>query len=346
MISSPWDLALLPDKQNLAIAMAGPHQIWQLNLSTGEVHRWAGSGRENIIDGSLVSAAFAQPSGLAIDDRHLFIADSEVSGIRQIQLKNANKVETIVGQGLFEFGDKDGKGANVRLQHCLGLAFGDQKLFVADTYNNKIKICNPETKQVHAFVGSVKPGSTDEPAAFDEPGGLSVAGEKLYVADTNNHLVRVVDIKSKKVSTLKLTGLSAPKFKQVPAFPNPIVVKADAVEVAPGKAFKITVEPKLDKGYELNEEAQVTYLVETPEKPLSLSNENPTTGGKIEPKQPITVNVPLAEASKGGDTMEVKVSVRAMVCLPNALCTVKSYVWNVPVKFKDGASNAVTIKAK
>jgi hypothetical protein len=47
---------------------------------------------------------------------------------------------------------------------------------------------------------------------FSEPGGLSYADGKLYVADTNAHRVRVVDVKTKTVSTLKLQGVEAPKI--------------------------------------------------------------------------------------------------------------------------------------
>ena len=46
---------------------------------------------------------------------------------------------------------------------------------------------------------------------FAEPTGLSVAGGKLYVADTNAHRIRVVDLKTKKISTLKLQNVEAPR---------------------------------------------------------------------------------------------------------------------------------------
>ncbi len=349
-LNSPWDLVQLPGTRILAIAMAGPHQIWQLDLDTSSVRAWAGSGRENIVDGPLAQAALAQPSGLATDGKHLFIADSEVSGIRQIALGRPDietGVQTVVGVGLFGFGDVDGTGAHVRLQHCLGLAFGGGKLYVADTYNNRIKTCDPAHKSVHAFVGSHAPGTKDDPAHFDEPGGLSVAGDELYVADTNNHAIRVVSLKTKKVRTLDISSIKAPVVKQVPTFANATAVDVPAAQVAPGKSFTITIKPTLEKGYELNEQAPLTYLVETPDKPLALSNENPTTGGKIDPPHsPFTVKVPLAETPKDGETLKVKVSLKAMVCLPNSLCTVKSFTWTVPVTFSAGGASDVKIGAK
>ncbi len=211
-LSSPWDIIQLPGDHALHIAMAGPHQIWKLNLKTGKIATWAGSGYEDIEDGNLEFSKFAQPSGLATDGKHLFVADSEASGVRVISGIHTEQptVGRIVGQGLFKFGDVDGVGAEVRLQHCLGLAYAPGKLFIADTYNNKVKVCDLDTSAVRTFVGDGKSGSSDDPARLYQPGGLSVAGERLYVADTNNHKIRVVDITTKTVKTLDLSALSAP----------------------------------------------------------------------------------------------------------------------------------------
>src|SRR5262249_2528778 len=68
------------------IAMAGSHQIWTLDVKEDRLDLYAGDGRENIRDGSLASALFAQPSGLTTDGKELFIADSEVSAIRAVSL--------------------------------------------------------------------------------------------------------------------------------------------------------------------------------------------------------------------------------------------------------------------
>jgi thiol-disulfide isomerase/thioredoxin len=212
-ISSPWDVIQIPGSRTIYIAMAGPHQIWQFDPVSGTVRSWAGSGRENILDGSLKTAQFAQPSGLATDGKNLFVADSEVSGVRIISRLNdpEPKVGRVVGKGLFEFGDRDGKGPDeVRLQHCLGLAYGDGKLFIADSYNNKVKACDPDAATVATFVGTTESGDTDVPPTFYQPGGLSVAGDKLYVADTNNHKIKVVDLKTKATKTLEIPALKPP----------------------------------------------------------------------------------------------------------------------------------------
>ncbi len=213
-LSSPWDIIQVPGSAAFYIAMAGLHEIWKLDLQAGKIGAWAGSGYENIEDGDLIRAKFAQPSGLATDGKNLFIADSEVSAVRVITGINTDRprVNRIVGEGLFKFGDIDGTGADVRLQHCLGVAYGGGKLFIADTYNNKIKVCDPNTLTVKTFAGDGKPGSGDDSPRFYQPGGLSVAGDGLYVADTNNQKIRVIDIKSGAVRTLEIAGLSVPQI--------------------------------------------------------------------------------------------------------------------------------------
>ncbi len=207
-LNSPWDLLL--DKDRLFIAMAGHHQIWMLDLAKNNLTRFAGSGAENIVDGPPALSNFAQPSGLASDGTTLWVADSEVSAIRAVPLDGEGAVKTLVGKGLFTFGDVDGEGGEVRLQHALGVAFHEGKLYVADTYNSKIKVLYPEKRTCETFLGGEAEGWLAGPL-FREPGGISQANGKLYVADTNAHRIRVVDIKTKKVSTLKLQGVEAPK---------------------------------------------------------------------------------------------------------------------------------------
>ena len=212
-LNSPWDLLLQGD--DLYIAMAGFHQIWKLDLKNDDLQRYAGVGPENIRDGKLLTRAFfAQPSGLATDGKNIYVADSEVSAIRSLPLgANADsEVTTLVGEGLFEFGDTDGTGDKVRLQHALGVAVRGGKLYIADTYNSKIKILDPATKECKTFLGGQSDGWVGGPL-FLEPGGLSFAGDRLYVADTNAHRIRVIDMKAKKVSTLTLDGVEAPKVQ-------------------------------------------------------------------------------------------------------------------------------------
>jgi thiol-disulfide isomerase/thioredoxin len=191
-LRSPWDLLL--DGDQLYIAMAGTHQIWRLDLATGEIAPWAGSGREGINDGPLEQATFSQPSGLALAGRHLFVADAEASAVRVIDLEHG-QVRTLAGKGLFNFGDRDGPLEQALLQHVSGIAVdGDDTLFVADTYNHKLKRLDLKTGHVTTLAGDGVPGRGMGAASstrLNEPGGLALAGDRIYISDTNNDRILV-----------------------------------------------------------------------------------------------------------------------------------------------------------
>ncbi len=206
-LSSPWDIVL--HEGVIYIAMAGIHQLWSLELETGMVGPYAGSGREAITDGPLAASALAQPSGITTDGERLFFADSETSAIRNCDLASGGSVRTLIGLGLFEFGDVDGDDFRVRLQHPIGITHHDGVLYVADTYNHKVKRVLPKTRSAFTVAGTGSPGHVDGPfaeARFSEPSGLSVAGGKIYVADTNNHAIRVADLDSGEIATVELRG--------------------------------------------------------------------------------------------------------------------------------------------
>ncbi len=209
-LSSPWDVAV---KDNLVfIAMAGNHQIWTLDTKTELVHPFAGSGYENIIDGNRMQSQLAQPSGLSVLGDKLYFADSETSSIRHIDLAS-NHVRTLVGHGLFVFGYKDGHLDESLFQHPLGLCAADKRIFVVDTYNSALREINLENYMVSTIVG--KQGMSgicrrDEPncdsLGLYEPSDVKFYQERLYITDTNNHLIRVYELKTNILKTLAISS--------------------------------------------------------------------------------------------------------------------------------------------
>ena len=196
-LRSPW--ALLHLGKQILIAMAGSHQIWVYDTEKKIIGPWVGSGREDHVDGPVAEAALAQPSGLAQAGRFILIADSEISSIRVVDLEDSN-VKTLVGRGLFEFGDEVGPPERVMLQHPLDVAVGDGVIYVADSYNNKVKgiaFGSMETRTVFGDGG---------PETLREPGGLAVADNRLYIADTNNHRILRGDPKTGALEEIMLAG--------------------------------------------------------------------------------------------------------------------------------------------
>src|SRR5260370_15072646 len=166
---------------------------------------------------------------------------------------------------MLEFGDGDGVGNQVRLQHALGVACHGGKLYVADTYNSKIKLIDPAKRSCTTFLGGKADGWLTG-SLFSEPGGLSFAGDKMYVADTNNHRIRVVDLKTKVVSTLALQGIEPPKLVQSsdpPAFPNATRGTLPLTTVPNDGEVTIDVELHLPPGFKLNPETKMSYVLET-----------------------------------------------------------------------------------
>ena len=215
-LNSPWDLTCLDGM--LYIAMAGFHQLWVMHLESGYVGPFAGSGREGIKDGSLRNAMLAQPTGIDTDGDTIYFADSETSAVRTATRGESGKVNTLVGTGLFDFGDKDGVGDRALLQHVQGVCWHEGMLYVTDTYNNKIKRIEPLTQAVVSFTGLGDTGFEDGPARaalFYEPEGLAIANGKMYIADTNNHAIRIATLSTGSVYDSRTRRLaSTTKNKQ------------------------------------------------------------------------------------------------------------------------------------
>lgn len=324
-LSSPWDVLAIEDK--LYIAMAGPHQIWVMDLKENHIRVHAGSGAEGRIDGPLMRSALAQPSGLATDGKRLFVADSEISSIRSVDLDEDGQVETIVGLDLFEFGDRDGQGKSVRLQHPLGVLFHEDKLYVADTYNHKIKIIDPKKKTSETFLGSGQPGNNDGPSPqFYEPSGLAISGDKLYIADTNNHSIRVVDLSTKNVSTLVLKGFSS---QEESAFPVETVVFPGR-KIRAGDNGTLVLDIKLPPSYKFTEGAPFEYEIKGCDGELVKFAESHQKKSTTSPELPLQIPFHTSDAA---GACSIKIDLSFNYCKDDSgVCFVKFIALQIPVQ--------------
>ena len=266
-LSSPWDLALGAD-DSLYVAMAGTHQIWLMHLDAGTIEPLIGDGSEGLLSISFASSQLAQPSGLFFSSAAgmLYIADPESSSIRAADT-NKKTVQTIAGtldNNLFDFGDVDGVVGTSRLQHALGVTgTADGMLYIADTYNSRIKQLNPKTNTMTTISGTGEGGGfldgIGKAAEFNEPGGLSAAGDRLFVADTNNGAIRVIDLKSQQVSTITFPN---PEKLQIGTQTTVVggnrsqaeLITLSAQTVAAGSGT-ITLKITLPDGYKINPDA-------------------------------------------------------------------------------------------
>ena len=247
-INSPWDLTLMGD--HLYIAMAGPHQIWRLDLRTLEAERYAGSGREDIVDGPRERAALAQPSGIDNDGKRIFFADSEVSAVRMVE---DDQVKTLVGAGLFDFDDIDGPLDRARFQHPLGVFHDSGNLFVADTYNHKVKMIDLEAGTVSTLAGSGRSDHEDgssRKASLSEPNDLLLFEGNLWIVDTNNHAIRLLEPGADRLFTFKFTNEEALWPKPTGGLKGREVVLAPVRIASERATVRFALEPP--KGYVWN----------------------------------------------------------------------------------------------
>ena len=188
-LSSPWDVAYSSVLKTVVIAMAGTHQIFDFEPASGAVTVVAGNGLEGLLDGPAEQAWFAQPSGVTEDAKgNIWVADSETSALRILKFSDdgAVTVQTMIGEGLFDFGFRDGDASQARLQHPLGIAvLPDGSVAVADTYNGAVRRYDPVTKTVSTLArGLAEPSDV----LLDESGDVPL----LIVVEANKHqLIRL-----------------------------------------------------------------------------------------------------------------------------------------------------------
>lgn len=192
-LSSPWDLCVTDG--TIYVAMAGVHQVWAIDAATGSARTHCGTGAEDLADGPLGEALLAQPMGITTDGKRLYFTDAESSAVRWADTDKRGAVGTLVGTGLFDFGDADGNGDKVRMQHQQGLAVRGGELLVADSYNDALKWVNIDTREARTWV-----------RGFHEPGGVATGEHHAYVADTNAHRIMVIDYDTGAMEPLEILG--------------------------------------------------------------------------------------------------------------------------------------------
>lgn len=323
-ISSPWDVTFgtsgseVQRDDILWIAMAGTHQIWALlldscklpkknELKKGTCLRFAGSGNEENRNNAYPhKAGFAQPSGLSLASEEpwncLFVADSESSTVRTISLKDGAVKHLVGGErdptNLFAFGDADGVGIKAKLQHPLGVAWDNKRnlLYVADSYNHKIKIVDPKTKSCTTLAGTGNTdnvtGSSFTESTFNEPGGLCIGenGQLLYVADTNNHQIKVMDLETKTISVLPIfrsasSVVDGPVLgetqKTLPKLPKSAAsIRLSPVTARPGQTLQFKLRLDLPSGTKLTEGVPSCWFVTAEGNEWLLQGQTPS--GEIE----------------------------------------------------------------
>ncbi|XP_037659921.1 NHL repeat-containing protein 2 [Choloepus didactylus] len=377
-ISSPWDIVFgtsgseVQKHDILWIAMAGTHQIWALFLDSGKLPkknelkkgtciRFAGSGNEENRNNAYPhKAGFAQPSGLSLASEEpwscLFVADSESSTVRTVSLKDGAVKHLVGGErdpmNLFAFGDVDGVGINAKLQHPLGVTWDKKRdlLYVADSYNHKIKVVDPKTKNCATLAGTGDASNVISSnfieSTFNEPGGLCIGenGRLLYVADTNNHQIKVMDLETKIISVLPVfrsenAVVDGPflgeKQKTLPKLPKSAPkIRLSSVTASPGQILQFKLRLDFPSETKLTEGVASCWFLTAEGNEWLLQGQTPS--GEIESIS----NQPTISLQIPGDclSLEAVISIRVFLyycSTDSSACMMKGILFTQPLQITD-----------
>jgi len=224
------------------------------------------------------------------------------------------------------------------LQHPLGVAFHDGVIYVADTYNHKIKKLNPATKELSTFIGTGKRGMAD--GAFDktqlnEPAGLCFADGKMFIADANNHVIRVCDLKTGRVSTMEWKGLEklAGVKSATPAAQKETTLVAQKISPeVQTLEFKVV----LPRGKKLNPAAESKIKVTSSNAEIILVKEP----DYILTKEALAISVALQPGKS-----DLRLQLTIFYCDEGnaGLCYFQHLVLKIPVEVKEGEATKLAI---
>uniref|UniRef100_A0A0D9VT99 Thioredoxin domain-containing protein n=1 Tax=Leersia perrieri TaxID=77586 RepID=A0A0D9VT99_9ORYZ len=350
VLNSPWDVCYDPSKETLYIAMAGQHQIWKHNTLDGVTEVLSGDGYERNLNGSSsIRTSFAQPSGISLapELQELIVADSESSSIRAVNLKSGGSRllaggDAMIPENLFRFGDYDGTGSDVLLQHPLGVVYAsDNQIYVADSYNHKIKRLDPVTRKVTTIAGMGRAGYKDGPALsaqLSEPAGLVEVGDgRFLVADTNNSTIRyiVLNEKGAEVRTLDLIGVQppSPKPKTLRRLRRRLSADTDVIKIDGGSSREgyLSLAISVPDGYHFSKEARSKFDVDI--EPADAIDIEPVNGFLNSEGQ-----ASLEYKRKSSSSSTGRINCKVYYCKEDEVCLYQSVAFDV--KFREEAASS------
>ena len=315
-LSSPWDVAWSAEAKAVVVAMAGHHTLWTFDPLAGFVARLGGTMNEGLVDGELRQAWFAQPSGLSVGpDGRVWLADAETSALRYVDVP-AGAVRTAVGQGLFDFGHRDGAAAEALLQHPLGVAaLPGGQVAVADTYNGAVRLYDPATGQVSTVA-----------TGLAEPSGL-------LVDDDGAHLVVV------ESAAHRLTRVPLPEGPAELHDGGAHRTHRPATEVAPSFTLRVVFTPpagkKLDDRF-------------GPSTQLSVAADSLVAGGGTGTELERQVTLALGSLDGADEQTVLSVTAKAASCdddpaIEFPACHLAAQDWGIPVRVVEGGPEELVL---
>lgn len=219
-LNHPTDLVAESDGKILVMAWHN-HKLREIDPTTGHVRILAGGGAGFAGDGMpMAMAVFKQPKALSADaEGNLYILDQQNFRIRRIE-KATGVISTIAGNGMQGYEGDNGPALSAKLnfeagsnpEPSGGIAIGTGKLFISDTLSNRIRVIDTSTMVISTFAGTGAEGGAGDggPASAAQvahPRDLEIGPDgNLYIADTDNNRIRMVDLTTNVISTVVGSG--------------------------------------------------------------------------------------------------------------------------------------------
>lgn len=232
----PTGLALGADGGVVAVGWHN-HKILTIDPNSGWVTVLAGgageTGRSGFDgDGGPASLAlFNQPSDVALDDSgNVYITDQVNLRVRRIDTND--DIDTIAGTGEYGSAGDGGPAVDAEMAWASGanpnpsggVVYQDGRLYIADTENNRVRAIDLATGQMQGFAGNGERGYGGDGgpalnAMLNGPRDLEIGPEgDLYVADTDNGVVRAIERNTGVIRSVVGTGeLGLDEEEQLPA---------------------------------------------------------------------------------------------------------------------------------
>ena len=196
-LRQPHSIAI-DGKGRLLICDIGNHRIRSVDLSTGRIETFGGTGeRQPTPDGAAVTGTpLNGPRTIAVDAAgHLFLALREGNAIYRID-RDTGRIHHVAGTGQQGYAGDGGPAGRAALAGPKGLACAAGTLYVADTENHVVRRIDLGSGIITTVLGTGRRGDGPEPdplqCALSRPHGVHAAGGNLYVGDSEAHRIRVL----------------------------------------------------------------------------------------------------------------------------------------------------------
>jgi hypothetical protein len=200
-LREPNDCAVDAARGRLLIADVGDSRVRALDLRTGTLSTWGGTGRRaREGDGGPVgAAAFDGARAVAVDGRDgtVYVCEREGNAVRRVDGRTTI-VTRFAGTGRAGYEGDGGPAGQATFRGPKGVRCDRSgNLFVIDTENHAIRRICAATGNIVTVAGGARgawgDGGSARLAGLDRPHGCAVGPDgALYIADSNNHRVRRV----------------------------------------------------------------------------------------------------------------------------------------------------------